>query len=139
MNLKTLYSQPQAMSVLGFDYRMQIYRWRKREEPTVIRICKKPFYLRDEIDGYMEEQIRLHVNENLRPRFEEARLRAVRYDLDLHMWLPRCRIKGVWPYSFEMLYKVSTVRKALNMIRTKKAYGQHFFYLPDIREYVKLS
>lgn len=136
INLKDYYSQKQVMTLLEFEWRMQVVRWRERHSIKFILICDKPFYLRSSVDGYFQR----YIDEGVLSVFifEERRYKFERPNLDLDEWLPRCQALELFGHNAEYMYAISGVRTAMPMIRTRRAYGQNWFYRPDLERMKKM-
>lgn len=135
MNLRNYYSLKQTLQVLGLRFRMQLKRLQAKEHFDHFHICGKPFYLKYSINQYMERVVSHDVN--LRLRYEMAKYHITSVDLDLTEWVPRCVALEKIGKSHELLYLVSQVRTGFPTIRTRKAFGQHFFNVRDIERYLE--
>lgn len=131
-NLVNFYTTDQALSVIGINYRMQLHRILKKNPMVILSICGKTFYLKESVNSYVESRIKTKNNFKERIRFEKAKYAAVSYDIDLNKWIPRCEALEVFGYSHELMYLISPTRTSLPNLRTKFAYGQHWFLRSDL-------
>lgn len=130
MNLRDYYSQSEAKNMLGFEHNQQIIRWRQKQPDVGVEyVCGKPYYSRHYLDEYLLNNYVL-AGKMGQWEFEKRRWRTRRYNLDLNLWLPRCRALEYVDISESTLYNW----RDAGVVEYKIVHEQFFFHKDSLKE-----
>ena len=133
INLKDFYSQQQLMALLNFSFREQVRRFLKDNPIFVIRICDKPFYLRQDVDKYLDDLVKAgHLDWE---KIEILKLKQVAYDISTEEWLPRCMALEFIKQKKTSLYDKAE-KRIFPLIRSQKIYGFKWFNKRDLEDFL---